>query len=414
MRRVTPLIALVLAVAPAAGADAYTMKGHGNGHGVGMSQYGAYGYAKHGVGYRDILKHYYRHTSIGTIGSRKIRVLLEDGESTIPIAGASQAGNNGMNANITYRARLRGSKVVFYGPDGKRAFSEPSPVLVTGMRNTLRLGGTAINGVRDGAYRGKLELRASSSAGLAAINELAVDNYVKGVVPGEVPASWPADALKAQAVAARSYALTTDAGGDLFDQYPDTRSQVYRGMDGEQSRSNAAVKATAREVVKYHDDIATTYFFSASGGRTENIENSFTGSDPLPYLKSVKDPYDYYAPLHKWTIKYSKSEVASRLGGLVKGSFRGVRVVKRGVSPRVVLADVVGSKGKLRVSGATLRARLDLPDTWVSFPSFGSKREKAVAALPVPLLAPVAPETAATPRPPKAAEPTLEWPPNPL
>jgi stage II sporulation protein D len=166
--------------------------------------------------------------------------------------------------------------------------------------------------------------------------------------------------------------------------------------------------------VKYHGEIATTFFFSTSGGRTENVENSFTGSEPVPYLKSVKDPYDYYSPLHKWTIRYSKSEVASRLSGLVKGSFRGIRIVKRGVSPRVVLADVVGSKGKLRVSGATLRARLDLHDTWVKFPSFGSKREKAVAALPVPLLAPVAPEAAAPAPRPKRVEPKLEWPPNPL
>jgi stage II sporulation protein D len=391
MHRLTPLLALLLAVALTAAADAYTIKGHGNGHGVGMSQYGAYGYAKHGVGYRDILKHYYKHTSVKETDGRKIRVLLEDGESTIALAGATDAGGHALTATKTYRARLRGSKIAFY-LDGDRRFSVGSPVLVTSAYHSFRLGGTAINGVTDGAYRGAVELRASSAGGLAAINQLSVDNYVKGVVPGEVPASWPADALKAQAVAARSYALTTHAGGDLFDQYPDTRSQVYRGMDGEQSRANGAVKATAREVVKYQDDIATTFFFSTSGGRTENVENSFTGSVPVPYLKSVKDPYDYYSPLHRWTIKYSKSNVASRLAGLVKGSFRGIRVVKRGESPRIVLADVVGSGGKLRVSGSTLRARLDLHDSWARFPSFGSKRDKALAALPVPLLAPVAAE----------------------
>jgi stage II sporulation protein D len=411
VRRLLPLIALLIAVAPAAAADAYTIPGHGNGHGVGMSQYGAYGYAKHGVGYRDILRHYYRHTSVEETSSRKIRVLLQDGSSTIALAGATQAGDRSLSASRTYRARLRGSKIAFYR-DGERIFSVSSPVLVSSSHHSVRLGGTAINGVTDGAYRGGIELRASSSGGLAAINQLSVDNYVKGVVPGEVPASWPGDTLKAQAVAARSYALTTHAGGDVFDQYPDTRSQVYRGMDGEQARSNAAVKATAREVVKYHGDIATTYFFSTSGGRTENVENSFTGSEPVPYLKSVMDPYDYYSPLHKWKIVYSKSEVASRLSGLVKGSFRGIRVVKRGVSPRIVLADVVGSKGKLRVSGATLRSRLSLHDTWAKFPSFGSKREKAVAALPVPLLAPVAPEAA--PRPKPEPEPELGWPPNPL
>jgi SpoIID/LytB domain protein len=377
-----------------------------------MSQYGAYGYARNGVGYRDILKHYYKHTEVRTTKGRKIRVLLDDGVGTVSFAGATHAGERNFNHAKTYRARIRGSKIAFYH-DGERIFSLPYPVLITSAYHSIRLGGTAINGVTDGAYRGGIELRPSSSGGQIVINQLSVDNYVKGVVPGEVPASWPGDALKAQAVAARSYALTTHAGGDLFDQYPDTRSQVYRGMDSEQARTNGAVKATSREVVKYNGDIATTYFFSTSGGRTENVENSFTGSEPVPYLKSVKDPYDDYSPLHKWTINYRKSEVASRLSGLVKGSFRGIRVVKRGVSPRIVLADVVGSKGKMRVSGATLRSRLALHDTWATFPSFGSKREKAIAALPIPLLAPVAPEDA--PRAPAPApKPDLDWPPSPF
>ena len=410
VRRALVAPALALALAPAA--HAYTIKGHGNGHGVGMSQYGAYGYARNGVGYRDILRHYYKHTEVKTTKGGKIRVLLQDGPGAISFAGATRAGDRHFNHAKTYTARIRGSKIAFYH-DGERVFSQPYPVLVTSAYHTIRLGGTAINGITDGAYRGGIELRPGSGGGLMAINELSVDNYVKGVVPGEVPASWPGDTLKAQAVAARSYALATDAGGEVFDQYPDTRSQVYRGMDGEESRSNGAVKATAREVVKYHGDIATTFFFSTSGGRTENVENSFTGSEPVPYLKSVKDPYDFYSPLHKWKIVYSKSEVASRLSGLVKGSFRGIRVVKRGVSPRIVLADVVGSKGKLRVSGSTLRSRLSLHDTWASFPSFGSKREKAVAALPVPLLAPVAPEAPAA-KPKQAPAQSLEWPPNPL
>ena len=182
MRRLLLAAAVPLLVVTTA-ADAYEMKGHGNGHGVGMSQYGAYGYAKHGVGYRDILKHYYRHTKVQEAGGHKIRVLLEDGESTIALAGASDAGGHSLSASKTYRARLRGSKVAFY-LDGDRRFSVSSPVLVSSSNHSLRLGGTAINGVTDGAYRGAMELRASSAGGLTAINQLSVDNYVKGVVPG--------------------------------------------------------------------------------------------------------------------------------------------------------------------------------------------------------------------------------------
>src|SRR5437763_5943228 len=106
-----------------------------------------------------------------------------------------------------------------------------------------------------------------------AVNAVDLDGYVKGVVPGEVPASWPPEALKAQAVAARTYALTTDAGGSLFDQYADTRSQVYGGISAETPATNVAVRDTAGQIVTYRGRPATTYFFSTSGGKTENVQN---------------------------------------------------------------------------------------------------------------------------------------------
>jgi stage II sporulation protein D len=413
MRRLLPLIAVVLTVALAAEASAYTIKGHGFGHGVGMSQYGAYGLARHGAGYRDILGRYFKHTKVESRPGRPIRVLLQAGRTTIDFAGARSAGSRTLDPSKTYTATLVGTRIALYR--GKRVATLSYPLLVSSARGSLRLGGAAINGVTDGAYRGALELRPSSTGGLTAINQLPVDSYLRGVVPGEVPARWPAEALKAQAVAARSYALTTHSGGALFDQYPDERSQVYRGMDAEMPRSSGAVIATANEVVTYRGEIATTFFSSASGGRTENVENSFSGAQPKPYLKSVKDPYDGRAPRHRWRIEYSKAEIRQRLHGLIKGRFRGIRAVDRGVSPRIVWADVVGTGGSTRVSGATLKYRLALHDTWAKFPSFGSKREKAIAALPIPLLAPVAPEAAVPPPPPRREpEPKLEWPPSPL
>jgi stage II sporulation protein D len=128
------------------------------------------------------------------------------------------------------------------------------------------------------------------------------------------------------------------------------------------------VAATNNEVVRYGDAIAVTYYFSTSGGRTENVENVFYGSTPKPYLVSVDDPYDGESPRHRWRFTYTPKLLRKKLGGWVKGSkLRGVRVVKRGVSPRVVLADVVGSKGTTRVNGADLRRRLGLWDTWAYF-----------------------------------------------
>jgi stage II sporulation protein D len=150
----------------------------------------------------------------------------------------------------------------------------------------------------------------------------------------------------------------------VFDQYPDTRSQVYRGVKGETVATNAAVASTAGEVVTYQGELAVTYFFSTSGGRTENIENSFIGAAPKPWLKSVEDPFDDASPKHTWRLVFTQSQMQSRLAGLVKGTFRGIEVVQTGVSPRVVYADIIGSSGRTRITGPTARARLGLFDTW--------------------------------------------------
>ena len=126
------------------------------------------------------------------------------------------------------------------------------------------------------------------------------------------------------------------------------------------------MRATAGEVLRYGGEIATTFFFSTSGGMTENVENSFYGP-PRPYLKGVEDPYDDGSPKHRWRFSFSQRQMQARLAGLVKGRYRAIRVVKRGVSPRIVWADVVGSRGSTRVRGATLRWRLGLNDTWAYF-----------------------------------------------
>jgi stage II sporulation protein D len=209
-----------------------------------------------------------------------------------------------------------------------------------------------------------------------AVNAVGLEDYVRGVVSAESPASWPAEALKAQAVAARTYAVTTNKPGDGFDHYADTRSQVYRGVAAETPTTDAAVAATAHEVVTYGGQPVVTYFFSTSGGRTENVENSL-GGEPKAWLKSVEDPYDDVSPRHRWgPIRLTMGQASSKLKGLVKGSFRGIEVEQRGVSPRVVRASVVGSKGTTEVSGATLRARLGLSDTWAYFTTVGTKAER--------------------------------------
>jgi stage II sporulation protein D len=230
-----------------------------------------------------------------------------------------------------------------------------------------------------------MELR-PSGGGVMAINIVPLDAYVQGVIPGEMPASWRPEALKVQAVAARSYALATDRGGSLFDQYSDTRSQVYLGMGAEQRSTNAAARATAGQVVLYHGRVATTYYFSTSGGRTENIENVFYGSPHTPYLRGVKDPYDGAAPRHRWQFRFSASSLNARLGNQCPGSFRRIKILKRGYSPRVVRAQVICSRGSVRASGQTLRSELGLYDTWFTVTRASAKASRSATGPDVPLL----------------------------
>ena len=242
-----------------------------------------------------------------------------------------------------------------------------APLRLAGAGGAFTLLGRAQNGVRDGGYRGVLEVSPAPS-GLMAVNALDLESYIRGVVPAEIPATWPAEALKAQALAARTYALATRKPVTGFDQYADTRSQVYRGVSAEKPTSDAAIAATAGEVVTYQGNPVVTYFFSTSGGRTENVENSFIGSPAQPWLRSVEDPYDDVSPRHRWgPYRWSASTVSRKLGSLVKGSFRSIRVTQRGASPRVVDATIVGTGGTTKITGPQLRSRLGLFDTWVYF-----------------------------------------------
>jgi stage II sporulation protein D len=198
------------------------------------------------------------------------------------------------------------------------------------------------------------------------VHAIPLETYVRGVVGAEMPGDWPLAALEAQAVASRTYALTDHAGGARFDVYADTRSQMYLGAKAQTTQTNAAVAATAGQVVTYDGRPAITYFFASSGGATEDVQNAFPGAAPEPWLVGVADPYDQ-GPLHSWTLSMSFPAAAARLRGLVRGAFRGIEVLRRGYSPRIVSAYVLGSAGRTEVSGPELADRLGLSSTWAYF-----------------------------------------------
>jgi SpoIID/LytB domain protein len=355
-------IACVLALPAAASAKIWVVKGAGFGHGAGMSQYGAKGYAEHGFGYQAILAHYYTGTTIGTTSSRTIRVLLQASVGSVRFNGAGSACGVGLKPAKTYVAKRKRGGVLLRTKKG---------ALVARCGGLLSATGSpTINVIGSGVYRGALEAK-RSGAGLSAVNAVDLEDYVRGVVSRESPASWPAEALKAQAVAARSYALSTGVHGNGFDVYNDTRSQAYGGVAAETAKTDQAVAATAQQVVLYNGRVAQTFFFSTSGGHTENNEFSSLGfgQPPVPYLRGVDDPYEATAgsPYEHWKRKFSLRKMNSALRGLVRGKLKNIVVTERGASPRIVSANLIGTGGTTAVSGPQLRDALGLPDTWAFF-----------------------------------------------
>ena len=391
-------LAVVAAVAPAQGASRLVVRGAGFGHGVGMSQYGAFGFANKGFDHTAILRHYYSGAEIGMLTGGEVRVLLKTATRIVFDSATGVAGARRLQPGQKYVATRGLSGVITLRSSGGRDLgSFASPLAITGGAGGLRVLGTSANGVADGRYRGNLEIRATSLGGVSAINAIGIEDYIRGVVAGEMPSGWPQEALRAQAVAARTYALATSKNGDGFDQYADTRSQVYNGIAGETAATDAAVAATASEIVAFAGKPIATYFFSTSGGRTENVENVFIGAAPAPYLTSVEDPYDDASPRHKWFRRMSLRSAQRRLGSLVKGSLTRIRVLRRGRSPRVVSAQVVGTGGRTTVSGPTLRSKLGLYDTWARFTVITANATRGDGNAPSQPSAPVAPGAPAVP-----------------
>jgi stage II sporulation protein D len=354
----------VLAGLPAAALASvnWVVHGRGFGHGVGMSAYGAYGYAQHGKGYRFILGHYYSGTTIGTLTkARVVRVLLTTSGGDVGFSAATSACGVQLDPARSYEAHRLGSSVVLRSPGGK-------PLASCG--GTLRAAGAGrvtITGL--GSFRGALETVPEGS-GLNVVNALAVDQYVKGVIPNESPPSWPLAELEAQAVASRSFALTAGRDGNGYDLYADTRSQVYKGLESEYPTSNEAVEKTRGQVVMYGGQIAETLFSACSGGKTESIVNVF--GTAIPYLVGVPDPYDSACPLHEWTLKFSGPEISSKLSGYLEGKLKKVVIAKTGYSPRIIEAKLYGTGGVSTVSGEQLEVALGGYSTWMTFQKFVS------------------------------------------
>jgi stage II sporulation protein D len=365
-----PLLGAAVALAaPAASPAAVVIDGHGFGHGIGMSQYGAYGYAlREGRDAPWILGHYYPGTTLGSAPATRIRVLLKGGSSQA-VSGATRVRDAtgrriALRERRTYRVRPAAGgalRVTDARTRRSRGGALRAPLRFTGGTSTV-LRGTATGGVSDGEYRGAMQIVRSGSS-LLAINDVALRQYLFGVVPAEMPTAWSIEAVKAQAIVARSYAIRGLTPGRAFDVYADTRSQVYRGVRAETFAGTQAVLATDGLVVRYGDEVAQTFFHSTSGGRTANNEEVFGGA-PIAYLRSVDDAQDDVSPLHAWTETLSDGVADARLGDLVAGRLTGLTVTGRGPSGRVLQVAVEGTEGTRTATGVAIRTRLRLRSTW--------------------------------------------------
>lgn len=341
--------------APPSGASdaAFVLTGSGNGHGVGLSQYGALAQARAGRSAADILAFYFPTTELARRPGVKLRVLLVSAAKSLAIS--SEASYTVRDAAGQTHELAAGT--VTLGPD----LQVPVDGVPTPLPGPLTFSPStgALVSVGSRSYRGTIEVAATGTA-LQAINGVGLEAYVQGVVPGEMPSAWPAAALRAQAIAARSYALATLVKGKAWDLYPDGRSQQYPGAGAETPETTAAVGATNGHVLLYKGVVATTFYSSSSGGRTQSGLDSF-GLD-VPYLPSHADPWDASSPFHVWQPRSLTGQQLAKALGLaapvldIQARFSS--------SSRVIVLTVTAADGSsLAVAGTEARKRLVLRST---------------------------------------------------
>ncbi|WP_114422283.1 SpoIID/LytB domain-containing protein [Nocardioides houyundeii] len=350
--------------------------GHGYGHGHGMSQYGAEGAARAGLTYAQIAEFYYAGTQWGTaegpvavnltgdttddvvVKARPtlmVRSLGSGRRWTLPAKSATQwrlVARGAARTAVQWRAR--GAWKQWRVVRGDAEFSARGPV-------------TLVTPAKSVTYRGKLR-SASPSAGSTArdtVNVLSLENYLKGVVPLEIPASWSPEAVRAQAVAARTYAAYERAHplAGHFQICDTTSCQVYGGYSAEHPLSNAAVAATAGQVLTVDGAPAFTQFASSNGG--------WSSAGSVPYLAARPDPYDGWAgnPVHQWQTDVPADRIESawpRIGDLTTMVVE-ARDGNGDWGGRVSKMTFVGSQGQVTVSGDQVRSALGLRSTWFTF-----------------------------------------------
>ena len=362
-----------------------TFYGRGYGHGVGLSQAGAYGRATAGQSAATILAHYYPGTTLGTIPNAQIRVLVLSGWQATATSPLQLYGRGGTwrfdgiakvfpaDAHVRLIPAVSGTvttwTLVVDAVDGTNLYKAATSgsLRMRPSTSTTRLQLFSKPTTYD-RYRGVLRIIVAAGAKVSVVNEVPLDSYLRGVLPAEMSPSAPTEALKAQAVASRSYAayrLHPTTG--TYDIYDDTRSQVYRGVLAEKTATTAAVTGTAGQVLRYGTAIANTFYHSTGGGATESNQNvwvSATGaitSSPIPYLQGSLDrapdgsSYDATATYATWqTATYTLAQVQAFFAADTRtnvGSVVALDLSRRGVA-RLISVTLIGADGTTKTVSA--------------------------------------------------------------
>ena len=280
-----------------------------------------------------------------------------------------------------------------------KKFPARTPLQIALKGNAVTVGGAAAAGavevrplssagsvkITDGyAYRGAIRVMKSPQRwGLTLVNVVPVEEYLYGVVGKEMSPSWHREALKAQAVAARTYAISHKNyfASRGFDMTDDTSSQIYAGINGESPSVIAAVDATRGEILTYGGKPIDAFFCSTAGGWTENSENVW--GSRIPYLRGVSDDSSRM-PSYRWSVTTTPEKLAANLTAAGKGvgkvrsitlsplGKRPMAVSDRGVSGRVLSMTVNGSAGSVRVTGNAFQSIYGLKSTLFDFSQGGA------------------------------------------
>ena len=360
-----------------AGSGSMTVRGTGFGHGWGMSQYGAYGAARQGKSWPQILAFYYPGTRLGSLPTgTAIRVWISadtDGDLRVQPSPGLRLTSAGSSFALPTGSKYRTWRVTRSGTGYRLSYRGTAGGWTTqrtplgsstwSFASSAKLVKVVLPGGAVREYRGTVALAKRGSSGRT-VNRLAMEAYLRSVVPAEMPTSWSAHAVRAQAVAARSYAAWLKAAGygRGYDTCDTVNCQVYAGYAAttggrrhvyETRNGNAAVQATANRVLTYRGRVAFTQFSSSNGG------HSATGSQP--YLRARRDPYDGVVRSQAWTRTIATASIG-RIWAV--GRVRSVQVASRdGAGPwggRVRQVKIVGSRRSVTVSGAAFRYRLGM------------------------------------------------------